>query len=89
MMLIDLDTAKRHLRFNDDEVAPDEIIEEKIVQASAVILDYLKLSAEPYEVTEVMKAATCLAVEALFDGGDPLSDVVIRLLHRRRDPALA
>jgi len=89
MMLIDLDTAKRHLAIDENEDASDEVIQEKIVQASAVILDYLKLSAEPYEVTEVMKAATCLAVEALFDGGDPLSDTVIRLLHRSRDPAMA
>lgn len=86
-MLVDLDEAKGHLRMDDD--ATDEEIERTITRASAIVLNYCKLTAAPDPVPEFVKAATLFAVEALFDGGDPLSDVVVRLLHRYRDPALA
>lgn len=67
----------------------DEVIVSKIEQASAIVLDYLKVEEEPDPVPKFVEAATLLVVEALFDGGDPLSDVVVRLLHRYRDPAFA
>lgn len=86
-MLVDLDAAKGHLKMDSD--VADEDIARAITQASAIILDYCKLTVAPDPVPEFVQAATLLAVEALFDGGDPLSDVVVRLLHRYRDPALA
>lgn len=86
-MLVDLETAKGHLRLDDDDA--DEIVADKLEQASGVILDYLNLVVAPDPVPDPVKAATLLATEALFDGGDPLSDVVMRLLHRQRDPTLA
>lgn len=86
-MLVDLEMAKSHLRMDEDHA--DEILVAKIEQASSVILDYLKTEEAPSPVPKFVEAATLLAVEALFDGGDPLSDTVVRLLHRYRDPALA
>lgn len=86
-MLVDLETAKGHLRMDEDDA--DEVIASKIEQASSIVLDYLKVEAEPDPVPKFVEAATLLVLEALFDGGDPLSDVVVRLLHRYRDPALA
>lgn len=87
--LVDLDTVKKHLRYGEDETDPDEIINIKIDQASSVILDYLKLDDAPNPVPGFMEAAACLAVEALYDGGDPLNETVKALLHRSRDPELA
>jgi hypothetical protein len=86
-MLVDLDRTKRHLSMDDDYA--DETIVEKIEEASSVILNYLKLEEAPDPVPMFVQSATLLAVQALFDGGDPLSDVVVRLLHRYRDPAIA
>lgn len=86
-MLVDLETAKGHLSMDDDYA--DDIIVSKIEQATAIVLDYLKVEEEPSPVPKFVEAATLLVMEALFDGGDPLSDVVVRLLHRYRDPAIA
>lgn len=86
-MLVDLETAKRHLRM--DQGYADEVIVSKIEDATSIVLDYLKISDEPDPVPNFVRAATLLAVEALFDGGDPLSDPVLRMLHRYRDPAIA
>lgn len=86
-MLVDLETAKGDLRMDDDYA--DEIIFSKIEEASSIVLDYLKLDAEPDPVPFFVRAATLLVIRSLFDGGDPLSDPVVRLLHRYRDPAIA
>lgn len=90
-MLVDLEEAKRHLRIDttssNDPI--DVVIEEKIAHASSIVMDYLKIDDVPDPVPEFVKAAALLSLEALFDGGDPLSDVVVRLLHRYRDPAFA
>lgn len=86
--LVDIDVVKKHLRYDADFTDADETISIKIDQASSIILDYLKVDdLDP--VPEFVQAATCLSVEALFDGGDPLSDTVKALLHRSRDPELA
>jgi hypothetical protein len=94
--LVDLETAKRHIRMDEDFA--DDVIYSKIEQASAIIVDYLKLddpdiwdidSTESEEIPKVVEAATLLIIEALFDGSDPLSDTVKNLVHRYRDPALA
>lgn len=86
-MLVDLETAKDHLRMDADDA--DEIIFSKIEDATSIVLDYLKIEEEPDPVPNFVRAATLLVVEALFDGSDPLSDPVMRLLHRYRDPAFA
>jgi hypothetical protein len=86
--LVDIDMVKQHLRYGSDETDADETLSFKIDQASAIILDYLKVD-ELDQVPEFVQAATLLCVEALYDGGDPLSDTVKALLHRARDPALA
>jgi hypothetical protein len=87
--LVDIDTVKKHLRYDADFTDADETINIKIDQASSAILDYLKLEDAPDPVPGYMEAAACLAVEALYDGGDPLNDTVKALLHRSRDPELA
>lgn len=86
-MLVDLEKAKRHLSMDGDDA--DETIMEKIEEASSIILDYLKVEEAPDPVPGFVQSATLLAMQALFDGGDPLNDTVIRLLHRSRDPAIA
>lgn len=87
--IVDLDVVKKHLRYGEDETDVDEILSIKIDQASSIILDYLKTDEAPNPVPDFMQAAACLAVEALYDGGDPLNDTVKALLHRSRDPELA
>ena len=89
IQLVDIDMVKQHLRYEPGFTAADETIAFKIDQASAIILDYLKIDETPDPVKGNIEAATLLCVEALFDGGDPLSDTIKALLHRSRDPELA
>ena len=95
-MLVDLDKAKGHLNMDHD--AADEVIYSKIEQASDIIVNYLKLedpdlwdpdNTEGETLPPTVEAAVLLVVQALFDGGDPLSQTVRDLVHRYRDPALA
>lgn len=96
-MLVDLDTAKRHLRRDDD--ADDERIMLIIDQSSAIVIDYLKLPAGTYEATDgspddvprMVEAATLLIIESMYDKPevDPLTDAVVSILRRSRDPAMA
>lgn len=94
--LVDLETAKAHLRLDSDDA--DEIVATKLTQASAFVIDYCKVddelwdqdSTESVPVPGAVEAATLLVLEALFDGtAEPLSDAVKSLLHMHRDPALA
>lgn len=95
MMLVDVDTAKRHLRITD--TASDTDVEDKVAQASGIVADYCKRDLSPFavdgsshdELPAPIKSATLLATQALFDGGDPLNSTVLALLHRQRDPAMA
>lgn len=87
--IVDLDVVKKHLRYDSDFTEADETLNIKIDQASSIILDYLKTDEAPNPVPDFMQAAACLAVEALYDGGDPLNETVKALLHRSRDPELA
>jgi hypothetical protein len=97
MALITLDQAKRHLQILHDDM--DEEIEEKVNEASAIVLDYLKVAEDAYEVDAVpylVQSATKLVLGALCEnregnasGPEPLSQAVKDLLHRYRDPALA
>jgi len=100
--LITLEEAKAHLRETGSNADAD--IEQKIFTASAILFDYLKIDPDasplsvPWgienETPGVIKAAVCLMVGELYRNreakdSDVLSDHVKRLLHRRRDPALA
>jgi hypothetical protein len=95
MMLVDVETAMRHLRVTD--TANEEDVEDKVAQASGIVADYCKRDLSGYAVDgtahdqlpEPIKAATLEATRALFDGDDPLNDTVKALLHRQRDPAMA
>jgi len=89
VQLVDIDMVKQHFRYESDFTAADETISFKIEQASSIVLDYLKISEPPDPLPEFIQSATLLCVEALYDGGDPLSDTVKALLHRSRDPELA
>ena len=96
-MIVDLETAKRHLRRTDDD--DDENIVSKLEQASAIVVDYLKLDAGTYDVgaspyvepPQMVQAAVLLTLENLYVNPeeDPLSNAVRSILHRSRDPALA
>ena len=96
-MIVDLETAKQHLHVIDD--ADDDNIFRKLEEASAIVLDYLKLDddayaidASPYvEPPKMVRVAVLLVLENLYDRPeeDPLSNAVRSILHRKRDPALA
>jgi hypothetical protein len=95
MMLVDLETAKRHLRVED--TASDVDLEDKIAQASGIIEDYVKRDLSAFavdgsshdEIPAPIKSATLEALRCLYDGEDPLNATVLGLLHRQRDPAMA
>lgn len=95
MMLVDVDTAKRHLRITD--TADDADVEDKVTQASGIVADYCKRDLSAFavdgsshdELPAPIKAAVLEALKALHDGGDPLNEIVKALLHRQRDPAMA
>ena len=94
-MLVDIETAKRHLRIDTDD--SDENLARKIEQASAIVRDYLKVDDDEWDIDDTsasvlpyeVEAAVLLVMEALYDGTEPLSQAVKDLLHRHRDPALA
>jgi hypothetical protein len=101
-MLITVEQLKTHLGIQNDD--HDERLNEIVLEASAIVLDYLKrpetdwqtTSGEPDGVPYVVVSATKLVAGALSEnreGNDsdpsPLSQTVKDLLHRYRDPALA
>jgi hypothetical protein len=73
MALITLDAAKRHLVIDHDEL--DDTLEEKVDEASGIVLDYLKrpdsewqtTAGTPDEVPYVVQAATKLVLGALWE----------------------
>ena len=93
--LVSLEKAKRHLRI--DNTDHDEDIANKVAQASAIVMDYLKLTAVPATwptVPFVVEAAVLVVLGELFqkrEAGDVdvISQGVQALLARQRDPALA
>lgn len=101
-MLITLDQAKIHLEIEHDEF--DDKIEEKIVEASSIVLDYIEADENawqttdgaPHDVPGVIQAAAKLVLGALMENREgnekdpqPLSQAVKDLLHRYRTPAIA
>lgn len=93
--LVTLAEAKTHLRIVGND--HDDDVTMKALQASEIVMDYLKRdAAEEYwddeTVPTLVKAAVLLALGSLFanrEGGDPISEAVKSILHRYRDPALA
>jgi hypothetical protein len=96
-MLVDLESAKRTLRRDDDD--DDVRIKTLVDTASEIILDYLKISQLSYSGTDGnlsdvplrVQQATLLVVESLYDHPevDPITPAVVSILMRSRDPALA
>jgi hypothetical protein len=96
-MLVDLESAKRTLRRDDDD--DDVRIKVLVDTASEIILDYLKISQLSYSGTDGnlsdvplrVQQATLLVVESLYDHPevDPITPAVVSILMRSRDPALA
>ena len=100
---ITLEQAKSHSYI--DGHANDIDVSFKISQASEIVLDYLKLSEIPeewilnsspmeYVVPAKVQAVTLLVFGELFENresstADVLSDRVVKMLERMRDPALA
>lgn len=101
--LITMTQAKTHLgEIPDDR---DEDIREKLLEASAIIMDYLKLDDVPdewietvspieYRIPANIQAATKLVLGEIFENressnSDPISDAVVRLLYRWSDPSFA
>jgi hypothetical protein len=90
--LVTLEEAKAHLRILSDDEDPD--IQLKVNAASDILLDYIKRPDATWsegDAPPLVKAATLLMVGTLFNdaAADPLSDSIIRILHRYRDPACA
>lgn len=95
MALITVDQAKAEERITHDDL--DDVLEEKVNEASHIVLDYLKreetewqtTAGEPDDVPYLVQAATKIVVHNLIEGIEPLSQAVKDLLRRYRDPAIA
>lgn len=94
--LITLESARDHLRMDHD--LDDGDIQNKIMEASAIVLDYLKLETIPASwdpvAPEHIQAATKLVLGELYKqreagSADVLSVAVKSLLHRSRIQAMA
>lgn len=99
--IIDLQEAKDHVRIVTSQFDSD--ISLKILQASAIMLNYLKIDLDgsplefPWSGDDVpwdVKAATMLVFGDLWknresDVASPLSQAVKDLVRRWRDPAMA
>lgn len=107
--LITMKDAREHLRMDHD--LDDVQINQKRIQASAIVLDYLKKDVsdtafdwvdengdpDPERLPYQAAAATLLVLGALYENRDGdvwrspqhLSQSVIDLLARLRDPAMA
>jgi hypothetical protein len=101
-MALDLAAIKRHLQIPETDTDPDgdQDLTDKLAEATAIVLDYLKADTLPD--SPIVDAAIKLQVGELwrFRGDDPegdtapttpgdLSPTVTNLLRRLRDPALA
>lgn len=101
MGLVTIDVAKEHLKppGTVDDVRIGRLIEE----ASAIVLDYIKLESDAYQDTDgnpiddelppAVRSACLLVLGALYDNADGTKDIlspaVKALLRSRRDPTLA
>lgn len=95
MMLVTLEEAMTDLRITD--TASDADVSQKIADASGIVEDYVKRDLSAFAVDgsshesipATIRQATLLVLRALYDGGEPLNENVLALLHRQRDPAMA
>lgn len=99
MMLISVADGKRHLRITDNDHDLD--VQQKIAEASVIIIDYLKVGDDPPWTTEAetpehVRAAIKLMLTHLYEHrGDNMEtderlwDAIGRILGRSRDPTLA
>lgn len=103
MGLVTLAEARAHLK--PAGTIDDTKIEAQIEEATAIVLDYIKLPYDSYQDTDggpdeaaltaapQLRSATLLVLGTLYDNADgtkePLSTAVKAILHSRRDPTLA
>jgi hypothetical protein len=106
--LVSLIQAKLDRNIDLSDPTHDDALEMKIIQASNIVMDYLKVytvatipqvvalgtSPETYTIPPLVQAATLLVLGELFENREAslsniLSDGVMNILERFRDPALA
>ena len=101
MAYVTLEEAKKQCNVDHDD--DDTLLQRLVLDGTAIVADYLKISEDLYDVLGspsgvpyVIRAATLLVIGALYenregnaDGPQPLSQAVKDLLHRYRDPAIA
>lgn len=89
--LVTLEQVRGRLRI--DGVADQSDVELLMMEGSDIVCGYLKLENVPWTADNVpprVRTAVLLVIQALYDGEkDPISQAVIDILHRDRDPALA
>lgn len=95
-MIITLDMVKDEVGRMDD--MHDAMLQRKLSEGTAIVLDYLKVAADQYEddngdndVPAIVGAAIISVTKMLYErpDDDPLTEGVKNILHRLRDPALA
>jgi hypothetical protein len=95
-MILDLEIAKRQLGRIDD--SDDDRIMRELAAAVVIVLDYLKIDSDTYEDSNgdndfptLVGASVLLVMQSLYENPekDPLSDAVVSVLRRSRDPAIA
>lgn len=92
--LISLPEAKRQLRIADTDDAFDVEVQERLVEASDIVVDYVGARAAEWTVDTVpprAKAAVKIMLSELFDRGSEatMPDGVRSLLARLRKPVAA
>lgn len=88
-LLIPLQKAKSVCRVTGTD--DDERIDEFRKAAQKIVIDYCKVADDYWDVALPLHvdSAMKLVLINLYEGEPPLSDAVIKLLERARDPALA
>lgn len=93
-MILELHAVKQDIKVDISE--DDDLISRLMDQATAIVLDYLKVESDAYENEEevndfpdLVYAAIIRVIQAMYDSPDkdPLTDAVRSILHRMRDPA--
>lgn len=95
--LVTLDQVKDRLRI--DGVADEADVTRMMAEGTRIVLGYLKPQPDGTAldrgwtidtVPEHVQTAILLVIRAIYDGEpNPLSQAVLDILHRDRDPALA
>lgn len=89
--LVTIEQVRGRLRI--DGVADQADVELMMMEGTDIVCGYLKLEVVPWTADNVpprVRTAILLVIQGIYDGAeDPLSQAVIDILHRDRDPALA